>query len=295
MVTGGAGFIGHHLVRSLRQRGSEVLVVDDLSTGLEERIPEGVRFERLDLASTDPGDLLRSWRPSAVYHLAAQASVARSELDPEADLLVNGLATLRLVRAAAANGVGRFLFVSSGGAVYGETVAPATEETLPKPASAYGAHKLLGEAYVALSGLSYAVARPSNVYGPGQAGGLEGAVVAAFVEAAQSGSALVVHGDGTQERDFIDVADVVDALLLLGAVDDEGIWNVSSGSSTTVGELAQMVEREANLELHRSSGPARPGDVQRSRISNAKLRRLGWAPRIGLVHGLRALVDRSGS
>jgi len=290
VVTGGAGFIGHHLVQAIADDGREVLVIDDLSTGRADRLPGSVRLEQLDLAIADAGPLLRAWRPRLVFHLAAQASVSASEANPERDLLVNGLATLRLAQASARAGVARFVFVSSGGAVYGETAEPATERTPVAPVSVYGAHKVLGELYVARSGLDHAIARPSNVYGPGQTGGLEGAVVAAFVDAARTGAPLVIHGDGTQTRDFIEVSDVVAALIRLGSVSESGVWNVSRGSSTSIADLAAVMERIADRQLPRATGQRRAGDAERSEIASDRLRVLGWEPLVSLEQGVRALL-----
>ena len=293
LVTGGAGFIGHHLVRALERAGRAVLVIDDLSTGRAESLADGIRLERVDVRSPDTARLVHSWRPAIIFHLAAQASVGRSEADPEADLSVNGVGTLRLTRAAEDAGVGRLVFVSSGGAVYGETAGPATEGSLPGPASIYGLHKLLAEGYVRRSPVGHAIARPSNVYGPGQRGGLEGAVVAAFVEAVRAGAPLTIHGDGRQERDFIHVDDVVDALLRLGDEDRAGTWNVSAGASASVTALADLVERLAGRRVPRVTMGRRPGDVTSSRISSERLRQTGWAPRVTLEAGLRDLLGNT--
>ena len=290
LVTGGAGFIGHHLVGALAARGAEVLVIDDLSAGREERLPPSVRLERLDIVSHDLRATLGRWRPATVFHLAAQVSVPRSEESPEHDLLVNGLGTLRLVTAAQATGVGRIVFTSSGGAVYGETPTAATEDSPTRPDSAYGVHKLLAERYVVRSGISHGIARPSNVYGRGQDAVGEGAVVAAFASAAHDRRPLVIHGDGTQERDFLHVADLVEGLLVLGASTASGTWNVSAGASTSIQELASIIERIAGRALTRSPGPRRPGDIHLSRISSDRLRNLGWVPRVTLEDGLRRLV-----
>ena len=290
LVTGGAGFIGHHLVAALTRSGANVLVIDDLSAGSAERLAPDVEFERLDIASDDLKGVLDRWRPSTMFHLAAQVSVPRSEADPEYDLRVNGLGTLRLVTAARGSGARRLVFTSSGGAVYGETSTPATEQSSARPDSAYGIHKLLAEQYVARSGIPYAIARPSNIYGPGQDAMGEGAVVAVFTSAAREGRSIVIHGDGTQERDFLHVLDLVDGLMLLGAVGSDGIWNVSAGTSTSILELAELVGRIAGQPLDRATGPRRPADVHLSRVASARLRDLGWSPRVELAAGLAGLL-----
>jgi UDP-glucose 4-epimerase len=291
IVTGGAGFVGHHLVRALQERDAEVLVIDDLSHEVRGGVNEGTRLERLDIARDDLGPAMAAWRPSIVYHLAAQVSVPRSMEDPERDLAVNALGTLRVVNAARLAGASRIVFTSSGGAIYGETPSPATEMSPPAPQSYYGAHKLLAEQYVRWSGIAHAIARPSNVYGPDQPAGGEGAVIAAFVFAARTGAPLVIHGDGTQRRDFLHVADLVAALLLLGNHDECGTWNVSSGVSTSVMDLAGLLEQVTGHPLGITHGDRRPGDVTDSSLMSDGLRILRWSPRVCLAGGLRGLLE----
>jgi len=292
VVTGGAGFIGHHLVRALQVRGAEVLVIDDLSREIPGGLNAETRLERLDIARDDLGPPMAVWRPSIVYHLAAQVSVPCSMQDPERDLAVNALGTLRVVNAAGLAGASRIVFTSSGGAIYGETQSPATEASPPAPQSYYGAHKLLAEDYVRWSGIAYAIARPSNVYGPDQPAGGEGAVIAAFVSAARAKRPLVIHGDGTQRRDFLHVADLVSALLLLGDHGRSGTWNVSSGVSTSVLDLAELLAQVIGRPLRTTHNDRRRGDVTDSSLMSDEIRLLRWSPRVGLVGGLRALFER---
>jgi UDP-glucose 4-epimerase len=291
VVTGGAGFIGTHLVERLLAAGESVAVVDDLSTGSEDQVPPAAELIKGDLLEVDLLQLFRRWRPSRVFHLAAQASVARSLQDPARDLAVNVAATHRLGAAVRDAGVGRLVFVSSGGAVYGDTNRAATERSLPAPTSVYGVHKLAAEGHVRIAGVRYAIARPANVYGPRQRAGLEGAVVASFVERAKHHQPLEIHGDGTQTRDFVHVRDLVEALVLLGrdgAAD--GTWNVSSGTSVSVADLADLVEAASGVRLPRRFGRRRPGDVHTSRMSAARLRSIGWRPKVTLANGLRELL-----
>lgn len=295
VVTGGAGFIGHHLVRALQDRGDEVLVIDDLSGKVRGGLSPETRTEYLDITRADLGPTITSWRPSVVYHLAAQVSVPRSMQDPEYDLALNAIGTLRLVQAVKAAGVHRLVFTSSGGAIYGETEKPATEASFAKPLSYYGVHKLLAEQYVRWSGIDHAIARPSNVYGPDQPAGGEGAVIAAFVSAAQHSSTLVIHGDGTQRRDFLHVADLVSALLLLGDHHESGTWNVSSGVATSVLELIRLLEQLAGRPLQITHGDRRPGDVAESQLVSDRIRELGWTPRVSLADGLRQLLKKGSS
>ena len=293
IVTGGAGFIGSHLVDRLVAEGLDVLVIDDLSTGRDGNVSGGVALEQRDIAAGRLDALFRQWRPEVVFHLAAQASVSRSVQDPARDLAVNVLGTHHVTCAARGSG-SRLVFVSSGGAIYGETPRAATELTRPAPMSYYGVHKLAAEGHVAIAGLEFAILRPSNVYGPRQVGGLEGAVVAAFIERARSNRALDIHGSGEQARDFVHVADVVESLWQLSRpTAPTGTWNVSSGRSITIADLAAVVERVVGHPLSRSHASRRPGDVDRSAISSARLRRLGWRPMVGLARGIRLLVDQA--
>jgi UDP-glucose 4-epimerase len=291
IVTGGAGFIGSNLVDRLLADGHAVLVVDDLSTGSSDQVPADAPLERLDIATDELERVFRRWRPEVVFHLAAQASVPLSIQDPLRDLAVNLVGTHRVVAAARAAGARRVVFVSSGGAIYGETTRPATERTLPAPTSFYGVHKLAAEGHVALAGLPYAIARPSNVYGPRQAAGLEGAVVASFLDQAFRQGALRIHGDGRQTRDFVHVLDVADALCRLGQAEaPNGTWNISSGRSVSILGLAAILERSYGRPLGRVAAPRRPGDVAHSSASAARLRALGWRPSIGLSSGIGRLV-----
>jgi len=291
LVTGGAGFIGSHLVDRLIADGRDVLVVDDLSTGRPSNLAGEARLEQLDVATADLDRVVRTWRPREVYHLAAQSSVPRSIDDPARDFAVNDSGTQRIASASRAGRVDRLIFVSSGGAIYGETPRAASERNRPAPISPYGVHKLAAEGHVARAGLPFAIARPSNVYGPRQAAGLEGAVVAAFVDQALGSGSLTIHGDGRQSRDFVHVRDVTDALLLLGRPETpSGRWNVSTGRAITIGQLASIVERAAGRSLGRHVAARREGDVRRSAISSARLRALGWRPSVDLKTGIAELI-----
>jgi UDP-glucose 4-epimerase len=294
-VTGGAGFVGSHLVDRLVADGWAVLAIDDLSSGRAANLPADARLEHLDLAVDDLEPVVSRWRPEVVYHLAAQASVPASIRDPLRDLAVNVIGTHRVASAARLAGAGRLVFTSSGGAIYGESTRPARETTLPAPASYYGVHKLAAEGHVALSGVPYAIARPSNIYGPRQTAGLEGAVVAAFVGLAAARQPLTIDGDGRQTRDFVHVRDVVDALVRLGdPAATVGTWNVAVGRRVSVAALADAVERAVGVRLGRVHRPARAGDVRHSAVSSARLRLLGWRPSVSLLAGIRELAESAG-
>ena len=260
IVTGGAGFIGSHLVDRLLAEGQAVLVIDDLSTGAAENLHRSARLELLDISDGRLDPVFRRWRPAVVYHLAAQASVPISIEAPLRDLAVNVVGTHRVALAAQVSGADRLVFVSSGGAIYGETMRPATERARPVPVAYYGVHKLAAEGHVAMAGVPYAIARPSNVYGARQTAGLEGAVVAAFIDQALGTGILRLHGDGGQTRDFVHAHDLVEALWMLGRVGaPTGTWNVASGRSVTIRDLADIVERGFGRKLGRD--PPRAGRV----------------------------------
>jgi UDP-glucose 4-epimerase len=270
--------------------------VDDLSSGLSGNLASAARLAQLDIADDEIGDVFRAWRPNVVFHLAAQASVVISVSEPLRDLAVNVVGTHRVGLAARQSGASRLLFVSSGGAIYGETVRVATERTLPAPSSHYGIHKLAAEGHVALAGIPYAIARPSNIYGPRQTAGLEGAVVAAFTDLASRGQPLTIHGDGSQTRDFIHVTDVVEALWRLSRSDaPSGPWNVAVGNGMSIAGLADVVEEAVGRPLGRTPRPRRAGDVMHSAMSAARLRDLGWRPSIALRDGVRALIAERGT
>lgn len=293
VVTGGAGFVGHHLVRALVALGADVLVVDDLSGSAQGTLVPATRLEQLDISEDDITAPIALWRPSVLFHLAAQVSVPRSIHDPIRDLQVNALGTLRVLEASKTAGVRRVVFTSSGGAIYGETQSAATEASPPAPESYYGEHKLLAERYIRWSGMTHAIARPSNVYGPDQPAGGEGAVIAAFVSAVRESATLVIHGDGTQCRDFLHVADLVSALLLLGSHDESGIWNVSSGVTTSVIDLTGLLAQISGRRLEVTHADPRTGDIRESRLSSERLGKLGWSPRWALREGIREMMKMS--
>jgi len=291
LVTGGAGFIGGHVVETLLHDGWCVAVVDDLSGGGRANLPEAVDFARCDITDPDLLAVFAAGAFDAVIHCAAQTSVPRSVAEPAFDRHVNMIGTENVLRCAKATGVGRFIFFSSGGAVYGDTAVRADEATLPAPLSPYGVHKLAAEGYVALSGLSYVILRPANVYGPRQRAGTDGGVIATFIDRLLRGQSLHVNGDGEQVRDFVYVADVAAAVRSALAWNGSGIWNVATGAETTINDLARQVGRALGAEPMIEYAPARLGDVRISRLSNERIVRQGlWRPAYTLPQGLAAMV-----
>ncbi len=214
--------------------------------------------------------------------------------DPDLDWEVNVAGTRRLAVAAKASGVRRFVFLSSGGAVYGETATPAVEGTMPAPRSYYGLHKYVAEQLLRVEGPPHAILRPSNVYGSRQRSDAEGGVVAIFRQRLMAGEPLDVHGDGRQLRDFVYVSDVVGAVLAAVAVEDNVTWNVASGEATSIIGLARAMATVAGRPVEMRYGPRRSGDVDRSLLSPGALRATGlWGLPLPLAEGLRLTLMES--
>jgi UDP-glucose 4-epimerase len=292
-VTGGAGFIGSHLVDALVARGDEVHVVDSLATGRRENLSAGATLHERDIR--EPlADLFETIEPERVYHLAAQADVGTSVEKPELDAEVNVLGTLRVLEAARRHDA-PVVFSSTGGAIYGECAEPADESAERQPLSPYGTSKLAGEEYLAtwnrLHGTRHVALRFANVYGPRQLAKLEGGVVAIFMDRLRAGEVGTVFGDGEQERDFVYVGDVVAAILAAGA-GEPGTYNVGTGIATSVNELWRLCAQAAGSDGEPEYGDARQGELRRSVLDASRAEReLGWRAATSLDEGLRATWD----
>ena len=292
VVTGGAGFIGSNLVDALLARGDDVVVVDDLSTGKRENVDPSARLAELSILDPALAELVAEAQPDAVFHLAAQADVPTSVLRPDFDAEVNVLGTIRVLEAAGTDT--NVVFSSTGGAIYGELDRPAREDDRRTPLSPYGVAKLAAEEYVAawnrLHGTRHGTLRFGNVYGPRQEAGLEGGVVAIFLNAMAAGEETTIFGDGGQTRDFVHVDDVVSALLL--APGRGGVFNIGSGVETSVLELHERCRAVTGDERPPRQAPPREGDLRRTvlDISLAE-RELGWRPTVSLDDGLRRTWD----
>jgi UDP-glucose 4-epimerase len=292
LVTGGAGFIGAHSVRALLDRGHRVTVVDDLSHGRREAVPEGADLLVMDIRAPEIVRLFESSGFEAVLHLAAQMDVRKSVADPLFDASVNVLGTLNLLEASRRASVKRFVFASSGGAVYGEQdVFPAPESHPRRPASPYGVSKLCGEEYLAhyalVHGMSTLALRYANVYGPGQDPHGEAGVVAIFLDRLLAGQTATINDDGLQTRDYVYVGDVARANVLAIESAASGALNVGTGIETTVVDLAQRLACHAGVPPGFANGPAKAGEQRRSSVSAAAASgALGWEPRVALDAGL---------
>ena len=289
VVTGGAGFIGSHVVEALLDRGDEVHVVDNFATGRRENLTGRATVHELDIREPLDG-LFRELRPEAVVHLAAQADVGTSVEQPVLDAEVNVLGTLNVLEAARPHSA-QVVFSSTGGAIYGECERPAREDDPRRPVSPYGTAKLAAEEYLAtwnrLHGTNHVTLRFANVYGPRQLAKLEGGVVAIFTDRLRAGEGVTIFGDGSQTRDFVYVGDVVEAVL--AAIGTEGgPYNVGTGAETSVLDLFDACRRIAGAEPDAEHAPARPGDALRSVLDvSLAERELGWRPRTALEQGLR--------
>ena len=290
LVTGGAGFIGSHIVDALVREGLEVTVLDDLSSGTRDNITHAVTLIEADVASPGVADLVAAAHPDLVIHAAAQISVPVSVLNPGRDREVNLVGTENVIAGAREAATSRFVFISSGGAIYGEA-SGATEVTLPGPQNPYGIHKLAAEAYVRVSGIPYGIVRFSNVYGPRQRPGLEGGVVAIFLEACRSHGGVTVFGDGRQSRDFLHVDDAVTGTLAVAAADRSGTWNVATGRSSTILDLLAAIEELVGYRAGVAHEPRRLGDIGTSSLSVARIQReLDWVPQVTLRVGVEATL-----
>ncbi|MDP9237991.1 MAG: NAD-dependent epimerase/dehydratase family protein [Chloroflexota bacterium] len=291
LVTGGAGFIGSAVVDELLARGDEPHVVDDLSKGQIINLPERVPLQVLDIAASPLDKLFSAGHFDAVVHCAAQTNVMRSLADPALDYRINVVGAERMLHAAAAAGTPRFVFISSGGAAYGETPTPATETTRPNPDNPYGRHKLEGEASVARAALSTISLRLSNVYGARQRSDGEGGVISIFADRLAAGLPLEIYGDGEQQRDFIDVSDVVSAILLaIDAPSMTGLWNVGTGDATSVNRVADLMLAAFGARSVVHYQPDRP-EIRRSCLDVSKLTATGrWAPAVDLPNGIGRLA-----
>jgi UDP-glucose 4-epimerase len=302
MVTGGAGFIGSHLVDALVARGDEVVVLDDLSSGKRENLAGalevGARLTELDVADAEAVfEAIEGFAPDSVFHLAAQIDVRRSMADPGFDARLNVVGTVNVLEGAARADASRLLFTSTGGAIYGEGAERTGElpfaETSPcEPFSVYGQSKLAAEGYVDFYGrtrdLSGGTLRLGNVYGPRQDPATEAGVVAIFCGLARDGGRPTIFGTGEQTRDYIHVADVVDALLAMEKSTESGPLNAGTGAETTVLELAARIgELSGRDDFEPDMEPPRAGEVERTVLdTNLAAERLGWSARRTIASGL---------
>jgi len=315
VVTGGAGFIGSHVVEALLRKEADVLVVDDLSTGRKDNLesanrefPKSLQISELDITASETRARIKAFAPNLIVHLAAQMNVRRSVSEPQFDAEKNVLGTVNILEAAREGGCHSFVFASTGGAIYGEQeYFPADEAHPVLPECPYGISKRAGEMYLEYYARAYKMQtrslRFANVYGPRQNPKGEAGVVAIFSEKLLDGAELTVNGDGGQTRDFVFVSDVVDAVML--AASDSmahrggkyNVYNVGWGEENSVNDLVSVM-RQAWGDISESAfpkvshGPGLAGEQRRSVISSAKISaELGWKPKVSFREGLRTTIQ----
>ena len=300
LVTGGAGFVGSHIVDGLLGRGDHVLVVDDLSTGSRSNLPSEVELVELDIG--DPGltDIFAEFRPEAVSHCAAQISVPASMKNPVRDARTNILGGINVWQAAISAGCDRFVYITTGGALYGNPgYLPCDEDHPIRPISGYGLSKWVLERYLQLllpDTITLNVLRLANVYGPRQVPQGEAGVVAIFAQRMVRGEPVTINGDGRQTRDLVYVGDVARAHEMALEASESLTVNIGTGSATSVSDLFRLMAGETGYALPPVHQSERPGDVEHIYLDISKAERLlGWTPQTSLQDGLRETLAWTGT
>lgn len=296
LVTGGAGFIASHIVDAFIEKGHNVTIIDNLTTGREENINPKAKFYKMDIRE-DLTQIFEDGKFDVVNHHAAQIDVRRSVNDPIYDAGVNIIGTLNLLQNSIKFGVKKFMFASTGGAVYGEQdYFPADENHKQQPLSPYGISKLAVEKYLyfykEVHGLEYTILRYANIYGPRQNPLGEAGVVCIFLDKILAGDQPIINGDGKQTRDYVYVKDVVKANLLTLEENKSEIYNVGTGIETSVNELFRLININFNNSIKEVHGPAKPGEQMRSVITSEKLyKTFGWKPNTKFEDGIKETID----
>ena len=297
LVTGGAGFIGSHMVDRLLTEGYRVIIVDDLSSGKLKNVNHHATFHHLSITQPALLEVFSREKPDLVFHMAAQSSVSRSTREPILDSEINVLGTLRLLDAARRTGVDKIIYSCTGGALYGDPISvPCSDDAPVAPISPYGMSKYIAEQYLEFYRrqylLNYTSLRYGNVYGPRQDPDGEAGVVAIFIAAMLKGSRPVIFGDGGQERDFIAVDDVVEANI--AAIDRSSgkAMNIATGELTSINRIFELLKEITGFRWDPSHAPARAGDVYRISLDcSLAAEELGWTPRTTLFDGLTRTVE----
>ncbi|GAC1506114.1 MAG: SDR family oxidoreductase [Candidatus Dormibacteraceae bacterium] len=299
LVTGGAGFIGSHVVDAYIAAGHEVAVLDNFSTGNEDNLNPAATLHRVDLREKSQVDeAVAAFRPELVNHHAAQSEVPKSVADPAYDALVNIVGGLNLLKACVDHGVRKVIFSSTGGALYGEPdIVPAAEDHPVRPLSPYGTSKFAFEQYLGTFrrtfGMDFTVLRYANIYGARQDfHAEEGRVIAIFASRMLAGKPVTIDGTGDQSRDMLHVGDVATANLAALEKGSGGTFHVSTGIALSVNDLFRKLADLTDYQLKPAFGPARKGDVYRIALDNQRARdELDWEPRVNLEEGLSLTVD----
>lgn len=291
LVTGGAGFIGSHVVDALIKRHIKVYVVDDLSRGRRQNVNPNAHFTKISIANPQLPKLIKKIKPDVIFHLAAQMDVQKSLRDPMYDAKVNVLGTLNLATTAAQMGVKKFVFSSTGGAMYSGGRPPFPESKPAEPLSPYGIAKKTAEMYLQFLednyGMRTVALRYANVYGPRQRADGEAGVIAIFAGRILSGKQAVINGDGKQTRDYVYVGDVVRANMIAMNRAVSGAFNIGTGRETSVNALFRKLRKIAKSKMPERHAPAWPGEIHRTSLNCRKAKKeLGWAPKVSLDEGL---------
>lgn len=297
VVTGGAGFIASHIVDAYIDRGHEVFVIDDLSTGSKKNLNKKATFYALDIASPEVAKIISEIGPDVLSHHAAQMDLRLSVTDPLLDARINVLGFINLLEICKGLQVKKIIYASSGGAIYGEQdLFPAPEDHPKRPMSPYGINKLTGEYYLAYYhqafGLPYVALRYSNVYGPRQSTLGEAGVIAIFIGRLVGGKPPAINGDGKQTRDYVFVDDVVAANVAALETSYVGPLNIGTGRETDVVTLVQLLRGAMGAKIDAVHGPAKTGEQRRSSLENGLAgKTLGWSPRVSLEAGMARTIE----
>ncbi len=298
LVTGGAGFIGSHVVDAYQKLGHSIAIIDDLSTGRERNINAHSKFYRVDIRNSgEVEEILKRERFDLINHHAAQMDVRRSVTDPAYDASVNIIGALNLLESAVKTGVSKIIFASSGGAIYGEQdYFPADELHPTRPISPYGVAKLTTENYLfyykAVYGLDSVCLRYANIYGPRQNPEGEAGVVAVFTNKMLRGQQPVINGEGTQTRDYVYVGDVVQANVLALNAKGSDVFNVGTRIETDVNQLFSLLKKHVGVSIEERHGEQKKGEQLRSALNYAKIANaLGWKPSVSINDGLKTTVE----
>ncbi|MCC7088263.1 MAG: NAD-dependent epimerase/dehydratase family protein [Dehalococcoidia bacterium] len=296
LVTGGAGFIGSHIVDAYLAEGHEVAVVDNLSTGRRANVDRRATLHEVDIHSRELEPIFAAFRPEVVNHHAAQASVKVGQADPVHDLEVNGAGTARVAQLAVAHGARKLIYASSGGTVYGDPESlPVTEDHRIAPRSNYGASKYVGELYVQLaartSDIEYTIFRYGNAFGPRQDPHGEAGVVAIFAGLMRAGQPCTIDGDGEQRKDYVYVGDMARANVLALATGNGLVANIGTGEGTTVNHIYRVLSEAIGNSIEPRSAPPRPGDVRNFWLDCSRAKTaLGWEPTVSFEEGIALTV-----
>ncbi|HPO75183.1 MAG TPA: NAD-dependent epimerase/dehydratase family protein [Candidatus Pacearchaeota archaeon] len=303
LVTGGAGFIGSHIVDRLIKEGHKVAIIDNLSTGRKENINPKAKFYKFDIQSQKVSGIFKKEKPEIVFHLAAQIDVRKSVEDPIKDAKTNILGSLNIIqnfycqKPKTKNQKSKIIFSSTGGAIYGDASVIPTPETYSEfPLSPYGICKLSVEKYLnyywKVFGLPYIALRYANVYGPRQNSKGEAGVIAIFIDKMLSGETPVINGDGKQTRDFVFVKDVVEANILAMKKNRVGVYNIGTAKETNINIIFRKLKKLTNSNAKETHVPEKPGEQKRSCLNWQKAQQeLSWKPKYDLDNGLKETVE----